>query len=589
MGSQGMAAANYYIARPIRKSFLSVPKKYCQFQNARKFGSFNTELNRKYSLAVGDERRSFNAEAAAWNTANTPLRRRLKGRHIQMIAIGGSIGTGLFLESGTALAMGGPGSLLIAFLFLSVVLFCVMQALGEMAVTFPVAGSFSAFATRFIDPAWGFALGWTYGLLWTFMFPLQIISATISLEYWNSSIPGWVATTGFLLLIIIINLFNVKVYGEIEFTFSILKVTAIVGFIGSQDFSILGAIINCAGTQDSGYIGTKYWRNPGAFHNGFKGLCSVLVEATFSFTGIELMALAAAETQNPSKAFPNAIKQAFWHIAILYIITITMIGLLVPYDSPLLNHINDIDSKASPFIIAIQSAGIIGLDLAMNTVILIAVLSVANSSIYSATRTFAALAEQGQAPRVMAYVDPKGRPLVNIGLVSLFGLTAFIYETSFRHMVFNWLLTLSGVSTILTWCSICYAHIAFRRAWAYQGLHQNDLIYRSPVGISGSYFGFFSLVLILVAQFWIAISPQGNDAQRATDRAIWFFGTYSTVPVIMILFFGYKLWYRTQCVHAINVDLVTGRNTWENEFQRRAWIEERNRWPRWKVIYHSFF
>ncbi|POS85487.1 hypothetical protein EPUL_002459, partial [Erysiphe pulchra] len=582
MGSHGMAATNYYSARSIGKSLLSAPKKSCQFQQKRSFGSFSAEFNRKYALAVGDERRSFNAEAAAWNTANTLLRRRLKGRHIQMIAIGGSIGTGLFIESGPALATGGPGSLLIAFLLLSVVLFCVMQALGEMAVAFPIAGSFSAFATRFIDPAWGFAFGWTYGLLWTFIFPLQIISASISLEYWNSSIPGWVATAGFLLLIISINLFNVKVYGEIEYTFSILKVTAIVGFMGSQVSSILGAIINCAGTQDSGYIGTKYWRNPGAFNNGFKGFCSVLVEATFSFTGFELMALAAAETQNASKAFPKAIKQAFWHIAILYIITITMIGLLVPHNSPQLNHINDMDSKASPFIIAIQSAGIIGLDLAMNTVILIAVLSVANSAMYGSTRTFAALAEQGQAPRVMAYVDHKGRPLVNIGLVSLFGLTAFIYETSLRHMAFNWLLTLTGVSTILAWCSICYTHIAFRRAWVYQGLHPNDLIYRSPIGILGSYFGFFSLILVLVAQFWVAISPQGDNVQRATDRAIKFFGAYSPVPIIMILFFGYKLWYRTQCVDANDVDLVTGRNTWENEFQRRAWIEERNRWPRWK-------
>ncbi|KHJ35372.1 putative amino acid permease [Erysiphe necator] len=582
MGSPEMTKA-YFNARSIRNSLLLVPKKYHQFQSTRKFGSLSHDFTRKYPFPVGDERRSFNAEAAAWNTANTPLRRRLKGRHIQMIAIGGSIGTGLFIVSGTALATGGPGSLLIAFILLSIVLFCVMQALGEMAVAFPVAGSFSAFATRFIDPAWGFAFGWTYALLWTFIFPLQIISATTSLQYWNSPIPGWVATTGFLLLIITINLFNVKVYGEIEYTFAILKVTAVVGFI------ILGAIINCAGTQDSGYIGTQYWRNPGAFNNGFKGFCGVLVEATFSFTGFEQMALAAAETQNPSKAFPKAIKQAFWHIAILYTITIMMIGLLVPYNSPQLSPVDDIDIKASPFIIAIQSAGIIGLDSVMNTIIIIAVLSVANSSMYGATRTFAALAEQDQAPRFMAYVDQKGRPLVNIGLVSLFGLTAFIYETSLRHMAFNWLLTLSGVTTILSWCSICYTHISFRRAWIYQGLHQNDLIYCSPTGISGSYFGIFSLILILVAQFWVAASQEEEDVQRATDCAVKFSGAYSTVPIILILYFGYKLWYRTQCVNVADVDLITGRNLLENEFQRRAWIEEKSRWPRWKVIYHSFF
>lgn len=220
------------------------------------FDSFRSDQTREDSIPAitwGQQGRGFNAKQAAFNTANTLLVKRLKGRHLQMIAIGGSIGesqynsvvrnlttsgTGLFIGSGQALATGGPGSLLIAFLIIGAVLYCTVQALGEMAVTFPVAGSFSAFATRFIDPAWGFASGWNYAMQWLFVMPLEVMAASITLEYWNLPIPGWVSISIFLLIIITINLCGVKAYGEAEYGFSILKVTAVIGFI------ILGAVIN---------------------------------------------------------------------------------------------------------------------------------------------------------------------------------------------------------------------------------------------------------------------------------------------------------------------------------------------------------
>jgi len=180
-----------------------------------------------------------------------------------------------------------------------------------MAVAFPVAGSFSAFATRFIDPAWGFAVGWNYAIQWLFVMPLEIMAAALTLEYWSVEIPRGAAITVFLLIIIAINLCGIKTYGEAEYAFSIMKVAAVIGFI------ILGVVINCGGTPDSGYIGGKNWVNPGAFNNGFQGFCNLLVTAAFSFAGTELVGLAAAETQNPSKALPKAIKQVFWRIAIV--------------------------------------------------------------------------------------------------------------------------------------------------------------------------------------------------------------------------------------------------------------------------------
>ncbi|KAI9733445.1 MAG: hypothetical protein M1818_007193 [Claussenomyces sp. TS43310] len=525
--------------------------------------------------------RRYDAKAAAARTVKSPLARRLKGRHLQMIAIGGSIGTGLFIGSGAALATGGPASLLIAFILMGGVLFCTVQALGEMAVAFPVAGSFSAFSTRFLDPAWGFAMGWNYALQWLFTVPLEIMAASITLEYWSLPIPGAVSITIFLAVIISINLSGVKAFGEAEYGFSVLKVTAVIGFI------LLGIVINCGGGPDSGYVGGRYWVNPGAFHNGFKGFCSILVTAAFSFSGTELVGLAAAETHNPSKSIPTAIKQVFWRIAIFYIISIAVIGLIVPYDSPSLIGRDSVDSKASPFIIAIKNAGIGGLDSVMNAVVMIAVLSVANSSMYGATRTLSALAEQGQAPALLAYIDRKGRPLVSIGIASTISLLAYLYLSSARSQVFAWLLASSGLSSVFTWLSICLAHIRFRRAWLRHGHLLSDLVYRSTVGTIGSWIGLCTLVIILVAQCYMAIAPTSGSTTSARVRAMDFFEAYLAMPVVVVFYACYKVYYRTKWIRIDEIDLNTGRSELESELFRNKMRVDQTEWPKWKILYRT--
>lgn len=218
----------------------------------------------------------------------------------------------------------------------------------------------------------------------------------------------------------------------------------------------------------------------GAFNNGFKGLCSVFVTAAFSFAGTELTGLAAAETANPRKSLPTAVKQVFWRITLFYMVSLTIVGLLVPYGNPqLLNGTSSADAKASPFVIAIQNAGISGLPSVMNVVIMIAVLSVGNSSIYGSTRTLAALAEQGQAPKILGYIDRKGRPIVAIGVASALGFLAFFAGSSKQSDAFNWMLALSGLSSIFTWGSICLAHIRFRKAWRVQGRTLSELAFTS--------------------------------------------------------------------------------------------------------------
>ncbi|KAF7910876.1 uncharacterized protein EAF01_002385 [Botrytis porri] len=563
------------------------PKETRKFPT-KAFENFRSDAQKDVgpTIFVGTNGRTYNDKAAASNIANTHLVRILKGRHLQMLAIGGSIGTGLFVSSGAALATGGPGSLLIAYLLMGGMLFCTVQALGEMAVTFPVAGSFSTFATRFIDPAWGFATGWNYAIQCLIIMPVEIIAAAITLEFWSTSIPTWASITIFLLAVIFISLCGIKTFGEAEYAFSILKVTAIIGFI------ILGAVINCTGTPKTGYIGGMYWTNPGAFNHGFKGFCNILVTAAFSFAGTELVALAAAETYNPSKSLPTAIKQVFWRIVLFYILSITIIGLLVPYNSPsLISTTNATTNKASPFIIAIQSAGITGLDSAMNVVILIAVLSVANSCVFGSSRLLASLAAQGQAPRPLAYIDRKGRPLVAIAIASAFGLLAYLYVSPAGSSAFTWLLALSGLSSLFTWGTICYSHIRFRKAWAQQGHSVDSLIYQSPVGTIGSWIGLAMIVLVLIAQFWVAVDPIGDVQTGINTKISSFFEAYLAMTVVLIFYAGYKLWYRTRWMKIGDIDLRTGRNEVDagmlyrgsRGWQRREM--EMEEWPRWKRIY----
>ncbi|KZF24612.1 amino acid permease [Xylona heveae TC161] len=523
--------------------------------------------------------RHIDLEHAAAATAESGLSRRLKSRHLQMIAIGGSIGTGLFVGSGAALSTGGPASLVIAFIIIGVMLYCTVHALGELAVLFPVAGSFSAYSTRFLDPAWGFAMGWNYTLQWLVTLPLEIVAASITISFWNDKInhAAWVAI--FLAVIISINLFGVKGYGEAEFIFAIIKVVAVIGFI------ILGIVLNCGGGPKGSYIGGKYWHNPGAFHDGFKGLCSVFVTAAFAFAGTELVGLAAAETANPRKSLPTAIKQVFWRITLFYVVSLIIVGLLVPYNDPRLLGKSSADAKASPFVLAIYDAGIQVLPSIMNVVIMIAVLSVGNSAVYGSSRTLAALANQGQAPKILGYIDRTGRPIISILVASSLGFLAFLAASSKEGEAFTWMLALSGLSSIFTWGSINLAHIRFRRAWRVQGHSLDELAFRSQPGIVGSWIGFILNCLVLVAQFWTGFAPEGYKDMSTNDLVQNFFEGYLAAPVVIAFYIPYKLYYKTPFMRARDIDLHTGireMNLAELLAEERA---ERATWPKWKKAY----
>ncbi|KAF5093250.1 hypothetical protein D0Z03_002496 [Geotrichum reessii] len=517
-----------------------------------KWQGFKDSFKRSEAQAEINDPNLTDIEKAALATSKAPLERSLKARHLQMIAIGGSIGTGLFIGSGGSLSGGGPAAVIIGFGLIGTMLFNTVHSLGEMAVRFPVSGAFSTYSTRFIDPAWGFAMGWNYALQWLVVFPLELVAGSMTISYWSYdgsaaatvNPDAWVGL--FYILIVVINLFGAKGYGEAEFVFSIIKVIAVVGFI------ILAIVLVCGGGPQGGYIGAKYWHNPGAFSHGFKGVCSVFVNAAFAFSGTELVGLAAAESKNPRKDLPTACKQVFWRITLFYMISLTLVGFLVPYNDPHLLGSSSVDITASPFVIAINNAGIKALPSIINVVILIAVLSVGNSSVYGCSRTLAALADQGQAPKILGYIDRKGRPLVGIMITSIFGLLCFLAGSDKHSEAFTWMLAISGLSSIFTWGSINLCHIRFRRAMKVQGRSLNELPFKAALGTYGSLYGFGLNVLILGFQFWTALFPTNKAS------AYNFFSVYLAAPIILAFYIPYKIYFKTPFLRAKDIDLVTG-------------------------------
>ncbi|KAI1819290.1 amino-acid permease inda1 [Xylaria intraflava] len=497
------------------------------------------------------------------------LKTALRGRHMQMIAIGGAIGAGLFVGSGSALRDGGPASLVIGYLIIGAMLLLTMQALGELAVMYPVNGAFYTYVVRFVDPSWGFAMGWQYAISWLTILPFEIIAASATIGYWREDINQAIWVSVFLVVLATIQVFGVRGYGEVEFLLSLFKVAACIGFI------ILGIVIDTGGVGSKGYLGAEYWHDPGAFRNGFNGFASVFVVAAFAFGGTELVALAAAESVSPRRAIPLAAKQVFFRIFVFYAVNLFILGLILRSDDERLINSTGSNSRYSPFVLAIQDAGIQALPSIFNVVITLSTISVANSCTFGSTRTMQALAQRGMAPKQFAYVDNKGRPVVCVLVQLAIGLLAYLVDAPQGGEAFTWLLSLSGLAFLLVWGSCCLAHIRFRMAWSAQGRDLREIPYRAPLGIWGSYIALFLVIVCLIATFYNGLYPDPN----ASPSAEVFFQAYLAAFVSLGLYLFWKIYSRNWklYINLREIDLVSGSRPLEpsefedNEAQNRHW------------------
>ncbi|KAI9729454.1 MAG: hypothetical protein M1834_006835 [Cirrosporium novae-zelandiae] len=483
--------------------------------------------------------------------------RGLKSRHIQFIALGGTIGTGLFLGIGRAFTQAGPLSVLLGYTFTGCAVYAMMQCLGEMATWLPLPGSIPQFCARYVDEALGFAVGWNNWYSYAITLCAEISAAATVIQFWNGAadinVAAWISMV--LVLILALNIFAVSIYGEAEFWFASMKIITIVGLL------ILALIIDLGGAPGEGRLGFHYWKTPGAMNEyistgdtgRFLGLFSTLVNAAFSYGGVEMVAIAAGEAENPRKNIPKAVRRVFWRILFFYVLGSLAVGVLIPYnDSRLLSAqaSGAAGAAQSPWVIAIYRAGIPVLPSIINAVILTSASSSANAFLYTGSRYLFGLAQIKQAPRFLLKCSKTGVPYYCVAFTVSVGLLTYMACSSGSNTVFEWFQNLTTITTLFSWCSICIAYIKFHKALRMQGIDRNSLVFKSPFQPYLAWFSFFYFAIIIFFNGFYVWSPWDSDS---------FITDYIGVPIFFLLYAFWKIFKKTKVVDSAVADLHTGK------------------------------
>jgi len=479
-------------------------------------------------------------EISAGAQEETHLKRKLKSRHLTMISIGGAIGTGLFLSSGSAIHTAGPGGALLGYMLVGAMVYFVMTSLGEMAAYMPTSGSFSSYASKFVDPAFGFSIGWLYWFNWAMTIAAELTASTMIMKFWFPDSPSWIWSGGFLAIIFLLNYLSVKGYGEGEYWLSLIKVSAIVIFL------IVGVLM-IFGIMGGEAVGFKnFTMGDAPFSGGILGVFVVFIAAGFSFQGTEIVGVAAGESEDPAKNVPKAIKSVFWRILLFYVFAIFVIGLLIPYTNA--NLQND-SVMVSPFTLVLKKAGIAFAASLMNAVILSAVLSAGNSSVYASTRMLFSMAKEGQAPRIFGKLNKRGVPVVSMIFTCAIGALAFLASFFGDGTVYLWLMNAIGITGFIFWLGISVSHYRFRKGFLAQGHSLDELPYRAKWFPIGPIFAVACGIIVIIAQ---------NFQAFLADKVDWgsVVAAYLGIPLFLVLFFGYKFVRKSKVVKPEEMDFT---------------------------------
>ncbi|MDV7765252.1 amino acid permease [Peribacillus sp. CSMR9] len=470
----------------------------------------------------------------------TELKRSLKARHLMMISLGGTIGTGLFLASGGAIHSAGPGGALVAYAVIGIMVYYLMTSLAEMAAFMPVAGSFRVYASKFVDPSFGFAIGWNYWYNWAITIAAELAAVVLIMKFWFPDTPSFIWSAIALITMFLINYMSVKGFGEAEFWFAMIKVVTVVIFLITGVLIILGIM---GGKDPIGF--SNFTMGEGPFNGGFFTILGVFMAAGFSFQGTELLGVTAGESEDPEKNIPKAIRSVFWRIILFYILAIFVIGMIIPFtDSRLLSE----DVAVSPFTLVFERAGLAFAASIMNAIILSSVLSAGNSGMYASTRMLWDLARDGKAPKFLGKLDKRGVPVNALIVTSLVGCVAFLASFFGDGVVYIWLLNASGMAGFVTWVGIAIAHYRFRKAYAAQGLDMNALPYRAKGFPFGPIFALVLCIIIIIGQGYQAFSSNGIDWNSM-------FVSYIGLILFFVLWFGYKIKHKTKVIPLEECDL----------------------------------
>ncbi|WP_338449247.1 amino acid permease [Niallia oryzisoli] len=472
------------------------------------------------------------------------LKRKLKARHLMMISLGGTIGTGLFLASGGAIHSAGPGGALLAYALIGAMVYFLMTGLAEMAAYMPVAGSFSTYATKFVDPSLGFALGWNYWYNWAITIAAELAAVSLIMKFWLPDVPSIIWSSICLVVMFLINYLSVKGFGEAEYWFSLIKVVTVIVFIITGFLMIIGIM------DDKAVGFSNFTIGDAPFHGGFIAILGVFMAAGFSFQGTELLGVAAGESEDPEKNIPKAVKQIFWRILLFYILAIFVIGLLIPYTN---ESLASGEVTTSPFTLVFERAGIAFAASVMNAIILTAVLSAGNSGMYASTRMLWNLAVEGKAPKFLAKLNKNGVPVNALIVTSLVGSIAFLASLFGEGVVYVWLLNASGMSGFIAWLGIAISHYRFRKAYVAQGKDMNALPYKSSFYPFGPIFAFVVCGIVILGQNYAAFMGDGIDWNGVLV-------SYIGLPLFLVIWLGHKWVKKTKIIPLKECDLTTERD-----------------------------
>ncbi|EXJ80459.1 AAT family amino acid transporter [Capronia coronata CBS 617.96] len=502
--------------------------------------------------------------------------RDLNARQLQFIAIGGAIGTGLFLGIGRALTQAGPLSLFLGYTVTGIAVYGMMQGLGEMATWLPLPGAIPQFCARYVDESLGFAVGWNAWYNSTIIMCAEISAASVVIQYWhgvaNINVAAWISII--IVLIVLLNIFAVTIFGEAEFIFAVIKIVTLIGLL------ILALIIDVGGVPGQPRLGFHYWKSPGAMKTykspgdlgRFLGLWSTLTNSAFSYNGVEMIAATSGEAQNPRRNVPKAVRRLFWRILFFYVLGSLAIGVLVPYNDTNLLRAQASGSAGaaqSPWVIAIVRAHISALPSIVNAVILTSAASSGNALLYIGSRYLFSMAQLGQAPRFLRKCTDRGIPYWCVTITAAFSGLTYLSCGDSASVAFTWFQNLATLSGLLTWWSVLLAHLRFQSALKAQGIDRNTLVFKAPFQpylTIGCLF-YFSLVMFFNG-FYVFMPWSAKD----------FVTCYVGLPIFVGLYAFWKILKRTRIVKPETADLHSGKQaldamegTWPERKPSNLW------------------
>ncbi|CAJ0549998.1 Ff.00g099280.m01.CDS01 [Fusarium sp. VM40] len=510
---------------------------------------------KKTASEINDDADIQSGQVQSFSDSN--LHRRVGNRQIQLFAIGGSIGTALFVSIGSGLFKGGPVGLLLAFIFYSGIMGLVNNCMAEMTVLMPVSGGFVRLAGKWVDEALGFTAGFNFFCYQAICIPFEITALNVVLKYWRDDIPVEAVCAACIVAYAAINVAAVRYYGEIEFWLSSGKVILFLILFSFTFITMAG------GNPQRDAYGFRYWGEPGPFAawvstgdlGRFEGFLAALWVGVLMIVGPEYLSIIAAEAERPRTFIKQAYKTIYWRFAFFFVAGALCVGIIIPSDDPTLQAFVEGTASgggtaaASPYVIAMSNLGVDVLPHVTNALLLTSIFSAGNTYVFCATRNLYGMALEGQAPKFLTRCTKNGVPIYCIGIALLFGFLSFLQASNSGSKVLDWLINLLSSGGLINFIIICITYIRFYSACKAQGVDRKTLPYRGYFQPYSAWIALFFLVLIALSGGYRVFTP-GNFTSDG------FLTSYAMILLAPITYLGWKLFGRSEVIKALEIDLI---------------------------------